>query len=94
MALYNIFDGWYAHRILLIVTVSVLAVFSGCLSQSSTNHKLEVNPIIDYYPLEGYAEKSDELFLVLKGSTQDVKISLNDIIIRKVASPSAFSVDD
>ncbi len=93
MVLYNIYEG-RALRILLIVTVSVLAVFSGCLSQSSTNHKLEVNPIIDYYPLEGYAEKSDELFLVLKGSTQDVKIGLSDIVIKKVALPSAFSVDD
>ena len=90
----NIYDGWYDHRILLIVTVSILAVFSGCLSQTSTNHKLEVNPIIDYYPLEGYAEKSDELFLVLKGSTQDVKIGLSDIVIKKVAPPNAFSVDD
>jgi hypothetical protein len=78
----------------LIFTVIVLAVFSGCLSQSSTNYKLEVNPIIDYYPLEGYAEKSDELFLVLKGSTQDVKTGLSDIVIKKVALPSAFSVDD
>jgi len=94
MALYNIYDGWYALRILLIITVSVLAVFSGCLSPSSTNHKLEVNPIIDYYPLEGYAKKSDQLFLMLKGSTQDVKIGLSDIVIKKVAPPSAFSVDD
>ena len=94
MALYNIYDGWYALRILLIITVSVLAVFSGCLSPSSTNHKLEVNPIIDYYPLEGYAKKSDQLFLMLKGSTQDVKIGLSEIVIKKVAPPSAFSVDD
>lgn len=94
MALHNIYEGRRAPGILLIVTVSVLAVFSGCLSPSSTNHKLEVNPIIDYYPLEGFAEKSDELFLVLKGSTQDVKIGLSDIVIKKVAPPSAFSVDD
>jgi hypothetical protein len=90
----KIYGGRYAPGILLCAIVSATAVFSGCLSQSSTNHNLEVNPIIDYYPLGGFAEKSNELFIVQKGTAQDVRISLSDIVLNKSSLPSAFSVDD
>ncbi|VVB93131.1 Uncharacterised protein [uncultured archaeon] len=55
---------------------------------------MEVVPVIDYYPLGGFAEKSDGAFMVLKGGISDVKKNLNDIVIKKAAQPSTFSVSD
>ncbi|MCZ7385783.1 MAG: protease complex subunit PrcB family protein [Candidatus Methanoperedens sp.] len=55
---------------------------------------LKVNPVIEYYPLGGFTEKSEGMFAVLKGTIPDVKESLNEIVIKKAAKPSTFSVND
>jgi hypothetical protein len=83
-------------RILLIVAITAVAAVVGCISQPPAVEKvvLEVNPVIDYYPLGGFAEKSDGVFAVLKGSIPEVKESLKDIVIKKAAQPSTFSVDE
>ncbi len=96
MGMNNIYEGRRALGILLIVIVSVLAVFSGCISQSPSGNTvvLKANPVIEYYPLGGFAEKSEGMFAVLKGTIPDVKESLNEIVINKVAKPSTFSVND
>ncbi len=83
-------------KILLIVAITAVAAVVGCISQPPAVEKvvLEVNPVIDYYPLGGFAEKSDDVFAVLKGSIPEVKESLKDIVIKKAAQPSTFSVDE
>jgi hypothetical protein len=82
-----------AIRILL--SAVIVAAAAGCISQLPGEKViLEVNPVIDYYPLGGYAENSDGVFAVLKGSIPEVKESLKDIVIKKAAQPSAFSVDE
>lgn len=82
-------------RILLIVAITAVAAVVGCISQPPIEKVvLEVNPVIDYYPLGGFAEKSDRVFAVLKGSIPEVKESLKDIVIKKAAQPSTFSVDE
>lgn len=81
--------------ILLFVAIMALTVLSGCISQPPAGKViLEVNPVIDYYPLGGFTEKSDGLFIVLKGSVPDVKECLNDIVVKKASQPSTFSVND
>jgi hypothetical protein len=81
-------------RILLFAAIATLAVLSGCVSQPQPREILKVNPVIDYYPLGGFAEKSDGAFMVLKGGISDVKESLNDVVAKKMAPPSTFSVSD
>jgi len=82
-----------AIRILLIAVI--VAAATGCVSQPPGEKVvLEVNPVIDYYPLGGYAEKSDGVFAVLKGGIPEVKESLKEIVIKKAAQPSAFSADE
>ena len=81
-------------RILLFIAIAAV-VLSGCISQQPAGKViLEVAPVIDYYPLGGFAEKSDGLFTVLKGSISDVKESLNNIVVKKAAQPSTFSISD
>ncbi len=88
-------DGVIIHSagIFLAVAVVALAVLSGCISQAP-KVKLEVSPVIDYYPLGGFTEKSEGMFIVLKGSIPDVKESLSDIVVKKAAQPSTFSASD
>jgi hypothetical protein len=79
--------------ILLVVAVMLLVVPSGCLSQQPKVIQ-KVNPVIDYTPLGGFTERSDGVFIVLKGNILDVKGRLNDIVVKKAAQPSTFSVSD
>ncbi len=80
-------------RILLFAAIFAFAVLSGCVSQPP-KATLEVAPVIDYYPLGGFAEKSEDMFIVLKGSLPEAKESLNNIVVKKAAQPSTFSVSD
>lgn len=82
------------NKILLIAVIVIITATFGCISQPPAGKKLEVAPVIEYYPLGGFAEKSDGAFMVLKGGISDVKESLNDIVIKKAAQPSTFSVSD
>jgi hypothetical protein len=87
----------YTHEpagILLVVAVAVLSMQSGCVSQPQPPETLKANPVVDYHPLGGFAEKSEGLFIILNGSIPDVKESLNDIVVKKAAQPSTFSVGD
>ena len=60
-------------------------MLSGCISQQPAGKvTLEINPVIDYYPLGGFTERSDGAFIVLNGSIPDVKESLSDIVVKKV----------
>jgi hypothetical protein len=79
--------------ILLVIAVTALAVLSGCISQPPAGKvTLEINPVIDYYPLGGFTERSDGVFAILNGSLPEVKESLNNIVVKKAAQPSTFSV--
>lgn len=77
---------------MLLVSIIGFAILSGCISQQP--EIMKVNPVIDYNPLEGFYGKSEDMFTVLKGSIPEVKESLKDIVIKKAAQTSAFSVDD
>ncbi|MCX9012439.1 MAG: S-layer protein domain-containing protein [Candidatus Methanoperedens sp.] len=78
--------------LLLFISIIALTILSGCVSQQP--EMLKVNPVIDYAPLEGYAGKSEGIFTVIRGSIPEVKESLKDIIIKKAAQTSTFSVND
>lgn len=80
----------------MIFAIIAIAAVPGCVSQppSSDIVVLKVNPVIEYYPLGGFTEKSEGMFAVLKGTIPDVKESLNEIVIKKAAKPSTFSVND
>lgn len=81
--------------VLLFAVITALVVLSGCVSQQPAGKIiLKANPVIDYYPLGGFTGQSEGLFIILKGSIPDVKESLNDIVVKKAAQPSAFSVSD
>ncbi len=83
------------HKILLIAVFVIITSPLGCISQPPAGKvTLEINPVIDYYPLGGFTERSDGVFAILKGSIFDVKESLNDIVVKKAALPSVFSVSD
>jgi len=81
---------------LVIFAIVAIAVVPGCISQSPSSEivVLKVNPVIEYYPIGGFTEKSEGMFAVLKGTIPDVKESLNEIVIKKAAKPSTFSVND
>ncbi len=66
-----------AIRIFLIAAIIAAAAVVGCITQPPGEKViLEVNPVVDYYPLGGYAEKSGGVFAVLNGSIPEVKESL------------------
>lgn len=83
-------------KMLVIFEIIAIAAVLGCVSQlpSSDMVVLKVNPVIEYYPLGGFIEKSEGVFIVLNGSIPDVKESLNEIVIKKLVKPSTFSVND
>ncbi|VVB84632.1 S-layer protein [uncultured archaeon] len=78
--------------LLLFLPIIAFAILSGCVSQQ--HDVLKINPVIDYNPLEGFTGKSEGMFTVIKGSIPEVKESLKNIVIKKVAQTSTFSVDD
>lgn len=55
---------------------------------------LKATPVIDYYPLGGFTEKSEGMFIVLNGGIPEVKESLNNIVVKKAVQPSTFSISD
>lgn len=83
------------HKILLIAVFVIITSSPGCISQPPAgNVILEINPVIDYYPLGGFTERSDGVFAILKGSIPEVKESLNNIVVKKAAQHFTFSAND
>jgi hypothetical protein len=60
------------------LVIILILMGSGCITQKET---LSVQPIIDYYPLNGYAGHREEALYVLAGDIDDVKKNLKDIIV-------------
>ncbi len=85
-------ESRFFQPVLLVVSIIAFAILSGCVSQQP--EVLKINPVIDYNPLEGFTGKSEGMFTVIKGSIPEVKESLKDIVIKKAAQTSTFSVDD
>ncbi len=80
-------------RNLLIAVLIVFALgVTGCISQQP--EVLKINTVIDYNPLEGFHNKSEGMFTIIKGSIPEVKESLKGIVNKKSAQQSTFSVDD
>lgn len=69
-------------------------VIAGCVAAPNDKNKLNIIPIVDYYPLGGYSERLGELFLVLNGSIDEVKQNLYEIAVNKATPPSVFSTND
>ncbi len=88
----NVPETLLRHRLFIAVLIILASSAAGCVSQQP--EVLKVNPLIDYNPLEGFYNKSEGMFTVLKGSIPEVKESLKDIVIKKAAQTSTFSVDD
>ncbi len=55
---------------------------------------LEVQPVIDYYPLGGLSEKGEETFYILSGDTSAVKKSLEALVIDRVSPSAVFTEDE
>lgn len=78
----------------LLIAVLIVFTFGVAGGVSQQPEVLEVNPVIDYNPLEGFHNKSNGMFIVINGSIPEVKESLKDIVIKKAPQQSTFSVDD
>ncbi len=55
---------------------------------------LEVQPVIDYYPLGGLSEKGDEAFYILSGDTAAVKKGLEALVIDRVSPSAVFTEEE
>ncbi len=55
---------------------------------------LDVQPVIDYYPLGGLSEKGVEAFYILSGDTPAVKKSLEALVIDRVSPSVVFTEDE
>lgn len=71
----------------------ILLIFSGfgCITQKET---LDVQPVIDYYPLDGYTGQGEEALYVLAGDTDTVRKDLENIIVNSSTPRSTFNRDE
>lgn len=61
------------RNLFMAVLIVFASVGAGCISQQP--EVLKVNPVIDYYPLEGFYNKSEGMFTVIRSSIPEVKES-------------------
>ncbi|MDW7728148.1 MAG: protease complex subunit PrcB family protein [Candidatus Methanoperedens sp.] len=88
----NVPEMLLKHRVFITVLIIFVSGAAGCISQQP--EILEVNPVIEYNPLEGFYGEAEGMFTVLKGSIPEVKESLKDIVIKKAPQQSTYSIDD
>lgn len=87
---------------LIIALVELILI--GCVSQPSSptnvskidrvNKTLEIQPVIDYYPLGGLTEKKGEGLYILPGNISTVKKGLDALVTWESAPRTTFSQDE
>lgn len=73
----------------------VFLVF-GCISEPESFESvvLDVQPVIDYYPLGGFTGAAEEALYIIPGDAASVKAMLREIVIDKQSPRTTFSEDD
>jgi hypothetical protein len=76
--------------------IFLILIASGCVSEPPEDETevLNVEPIIDYYSLGGYTEKTDEMFFVAKGDKAEVRGKLSGIVTGEASADVTFSKGD
>ena len=74
----------------------LLFLVFGCLSEPKPKEPvvLDVQPIIDYYPLGGFTGAAEEAVYVIPGDAVTVKSTLKEIVVDKQPPRTTFSKDD
>lgn len=79
------------------IAMFVILFISGCVSQPPIPEEvtvLDVKPVIDYYSLSGYTERTDGAFYVIPGDANEVKKTLNEIVMQQASLKTTFSEDN
>ena len=75
---------------IIIVSLIIISIISGlgCVTQKEI---LPIQPVIDYYPMDGYTGYGEETLYVLAGDIDAVKKDLEDLVVNLSAPRSTFN---
>lgn len=73
-----------------LIIITILSG-SGCVTQKEIH---PVQPVIDYYPMDGYTGHGEEALYVLAGDIDAVKKDLRDLVVNLSTPRSTFNRDE